>query len=234
MFSRRLARGWSAALAAMFVSQLALAADPKPVDFAHDIVPLLKKHCVKCHAGDSKKGGFSFNTRSELIEGSENGPVIENGKADESRIIQVVLSTDADERMPPEGERLGRSEVDLLKRWINEGTKWEDGFAFKAPAYEPPLKPRTPDLPPAHEGRDQPIDRIIDHYLSQRNQARPAAISDAAFARRVSLDLVGLLPEPERLQKFLNDQRPDKRARYIDELLGDDPGVCGALVDVLE
>ncbi len=152
---------------------LLTADESKPIDFSHEIVPLLKKHCVKCHAGDSKKGGFSFNTRADLLEGSENGPVIEAGKADESRLIHVVLSTDNDTRMPPEGERLSKPEVDLLKRWINQGTKWEDGFAFKAPAYEPPLKPRKPELPPARGGRTNPIDRIIDQYLAQHSTSFP-------------------------------------------------------------
>ncbi|MCC6508979.1 MAG: DUF1549 domain-containing protein [Pirellulaceae bacterium] len=203
-------------------TNIAAAADPKPVDFSHEVVPLLKKHCVKCHAGDSKKGGFSFNTRQDLVEGSENGPVVELGKADASRLIDVVISTDADERMPPEGDRLSRVEVDLLKRWINEGAKWEDGFAFKAPAYEPPLRPRKPELPAARQGRTHPIDRIIDQHLTQRNQPTPPPVSDAVFARRAWLDLTGLLPEPEKLSKFLKDSRTDKRARLIDDLLADD------------
>ncbi|MGN6543876.1 MAG: DUF1549 domain-containing protein, partial [Aureliella sp.] len=201
-----------------------LAADrPKePVDFAHEIVPLLKKHCAECHAGESKKGGFSFNTRADLLEGSENGPVVELGKAAESRLVDVVSSDAEGERMPPEGPRLTDAEVELLKRWIDGGAAWEDGFAFQAAAYEPPLRPRRPELPPAHDGRTQPIDRIIDSYLAEHKLPRPAAIDDAAFARRASLDLTGLLPETDKLNAFLKDQRPDKRSRYIDALLADD------------
>jgi len=40
-----------------------------PVDFAHEVVPILRKHCVECHAGDKKKGGLSMNTRASLLEG---------------------------------------------------------------------------------------------------------------------------------------------------------------------
>lgn len=198
------------------------AQEAKPVDFAHEIVPLLKKHCVKCHAGDSKKGGFSFNTRADLLAGSENGPAIEVGKADHSRLIDVILSKDEDQRMPPEGDRLAKAEVDLLKRWIDQGAKWEDGFAFKAPAYEPPLKPRRPELPPANKGRSHPIDRIIDHYLAEHSTDNPPPIDDATFARRTSLDLVGLLPERDQLERFLNDKAADKRSRWVDQLLADD------------
>ena len=204
-------------------SSAVLADQPvKPLDFAHEIVPLLKKHCAECHAGDSKKGGFSFNTRTDLIAGSENGPVVELGKSAASRLIDVVTSAAQDERMPPEGERLSAGEIELLKRWIDAGAIWEDGFAFKDPAYEPPLKPRKPELPPARDGRTSPIDRIIDGYLAEHNLARPKPLDDAHFARRVSLDLVGLLPEVERLEKFVGDEQTDKRSAYIDALLADD------------
>ncbi len=201
---------------------LLVADDAQPVDFSHEIVPLLKKHCVKCHTGDSKKGGFSFNTRAELLEGSENGPVIETGKADDSRLIHVVVSDDPDQRMPPEGERLAKAEIELLKRWVNQGTKWEDGFAFKAPAYEPPLKPRQPELPPPARGEHtRSIASSITILLSMRKH-HPSRSTTLPSRARTSLDIVGLLPEREQLQRFLNDKAPDKRARWIDQLLADD------------
>ncbi len=192
------------------------------IDFSHDVVPILKAHCSKCHAGQSKKGGFSLNTHEALLSGSENGPVIEAGKASESRLIDVIKSTVTDERMPPEGDRLSDKEIAILERWINQGAKWEAGFAFEGTAYEPPLKPRMPELPEPRNGRTNPIDRIIDHYLAQSKSMVPEPLDDAAFARRASLDLVGLLPEPEVLERYLSDQSADKRARYVDQLLAND------------
>lgn len=192
------------------------------VDFSHDIVPILKKHCAECHAGDKKKGGFSFNDRESLMAGSENGPVVKAGKADTSRLIEVILSTDADEQMPPKGPRLTPAETAALKTWINEGLPWQEGFAFKKAGYEPPLKPRRPELPAAIEGREHPVDRILDHYLAQKKLPRPAPLDDATFARRAHLDLTGLLPEPKALQKFLADPAPGKRESLIQSLLADD------------
>ena len=52
-----------AALLALFATPLAIAAEP--VDFAHDVVPILRQHCGQCHTGDKKKGGLSLNTRIE-------------------------------------------------------------------------------------------------------------------------------------------------------------------------
>ena len=56
-------------------------------------------------------------------------------------------------RFPPEGEPLSAAEVATISRWIDEGLKWEAGFSFGPQAYEPPLKPRMPDLPPPVGGR---------------------------------------------------------------------------------
>ncbi len=195
------------------------------VDFSHDIVPILREHCAACHTGDKKKGGLSMNSRSELMIGGENGKVIEPGKGAESKFIKAILSTDSDEQMPPpdaKEKRVPAEKVALLKAWIDDGVKWEDGFTFRKPAYEPPLKPRTVVLPAAHGARTNPLDRILDAYLAQHGKPQPQPLDDAAFARRAHLDLVGLLPEPDALAKFLADTVPDKRARLVRALLARD------------
>ncbi|MFO1481721.1 MAG: DUF1553 domain-containing protein [Verrucomicrobiaceae bacterium] len=182
------------------------------VDFSHEIVPILREHCTECHAGDKKKGGFSFNDRESLMEGSENGPVIENG-----RLIEVMLSKDPDEQMPPKGKRVPPEKIALLKQWIADGAKWEEGFAFKKPAYEPSLLPRKVTLPESKQAH--PIDRILERYLVQKKLPQPAKLGDAAFLRRASLDLIGLLPTPEELAAF--EKKPD-RAKLVQSLLARD------------
>ncbi|MCF7789857.1 MAG: DUF1549 domain-containing protein [Prosthecobacter sp.] len=189
------------------------------VDFSHQIVPILREHCAECHAGDKKKGGFSFNNRESLLEGGEDGKVVVSGKSAASAMIQAIRSTDPDDQMPPKGKRVPADQIALLKQWIDEGLSWEEGFAFKKPAYEPPLKPRMPVLPAAVEGRSNPIDRILDQYLAQKKYPRPAAIDDATFVRRAYLDLIGLLPSPKDLETFAKDKPADKRANLIKSLL---------------
>ncbi|WP_395746717.1 DUF1549 domain-containing protein [Prosthecobacter sp.] len=189
------------------------------VDFSHQIVPILREHCAECHAGDKKKGGFSFNDRESLMEGGEDGAVVVNGRSAESALIKAILSTDPDEQMPPKGKRVPAEQVALLKQWIDEGLAWEEGFAFKKPAYEPPLKPRSPVLPAAVDGRDNPVDRILDHYLADKKLPRPASIDDSTFVRRAYLDLIGLLPTAEEVATFVKDAGPDKRIRLINTLL---------------
>ncbi len=194
------------------------------VDFNHQIVPLLRKHCGECHTGDKLKGGFSMNDRKALLHGSENGPVIDLEKPEKSLLLELVTTDDKDKRMPPKGSGLSAAEAALLRQWVAEKLPWEPGFAFKAPAYEPPLKPRKVELPAATAGRSHPVDRILDAYYVKNKLAPLPPISDAAFMRRVSLDLVGLLPEPEALANFTASTLPNKRSRLISFLLDNDIG----------
>lgn len=192
------------------------------VDFSHQIVPLIRQHCGECHTGDKLKGGFSMNDRAALLHGSENGPVVDLDHPEKSLLLEVVSTRDEDLRMPPKGEGLSAAEVALIRQWLAEGLPWEPGFAFQAPAYEPPLKPREVTLPPAVAGRDHPVDRLMDAYLARKKLPRPALVDDSAFLRRAHLDLIGLLPAPEEVDAFLNDPAPDKRARLVRALLARD------------
>ena len=203
----------------LLLSLFTVTAATAAVDFSHQIVPILREHCAECHAGDKKKGGFSFNDRESLMEGGEDGAVVVSGKSTESALIKAILSTDPDEQMPPKGKRVPAEQTALLKQWIDEGLVWEEGFAFKKPAYEPPLKPRSPVLPTVVDGRTNPIDRILDQYLADKKLPRPAGIDDATFLRRAYLDLIGLLPTAEEGAAFLKDTSADKRARLVDALL---------------
>src|SRR5437762_13710433 len=122
-------RKTTAPLPFLLICATSLAAEP--VDFAHEIVPILRTHCGQCHTGDKKKGGYSMNTRAALIAGGETDAGAVAGKSDKSELIRRVLSRDKDEQMPPDGPRLTDKEVSLLKRWIDGGLTWEEGFALR-------------------------------------------------------------------------------------------------------
>ena len=198
---------------------VAASSDAAPVDFAHEVVPILRKHCVECHAGDKKKGGLSMNTRASLLEGGENGVVVVAGKSHKSKMLEAIVSADPDIRMPPKGDRLTPAEVSTLRVWVEQGAVWTEGFAFKKPAYEPPLRPRQPVLPEARNGRTHPLDRVLDGWLAEKGAPPPAPADDASFQRRVTLDLIGLLPTADECRTFAADTRPDKRALLVRSLL---------------
>jgi len=199
------------------VNSPAMAQTPKKVDFAHDIVPLLKARCAECHTNGKYKGSFSLDTREAILKKKAVVP----GKSAESELVKRITSDDPEQRMPSKGERLPAREIDLLKAWIDQGLPWQEGFTFKISAYVAPLKPRRPELPPARDGHDHPIDRIVDAYYLQNQVAAPALADDATFMRRLFLDAIGLLPPPEELDAFLQDTSSDKRFRLIRRVLDD-------------
>lgn len=220
---------WQRTIASLFVILLAaprlLSAvdDPsgtqQPLDFAHQIALILKQHCVECHGGENAKGGFSLNTRELFLEDDMAVP----GKADESHFLELISSTDPKQQMPPPGKpRVSPEKIALLRAWVGKGMKWDAGFTFATQKYEPPLRPRRPELPPIVEGRSNPVDRIVDAWFAANSRPRPKTIDDETFLRRVHLDLVGLLPTPEVLSEFQADKSSDKRTRMIHELLADD------------
>ncbi len=184
-------------------------------DFAHRVVPILQKHCIECHGGRRHEGDFSLNTRETLLEAEAVSP----GKSSDSYLIDLVTSEDPDERMPKKKPPLSAEDIENLREWIDAGAPWDAGLTFAATDYEPPLLPRRPKLPHVQEGRANPVDRILDAYLEQHKVQRPAALGDAAFLRHVCLDIVGLLPTPDRLHAFLESKDPTKRERVVDELL---------------
>jgi mono/diheme cytochrome c family protein len=189
------------------------------VDFVHDVAPILREHCGTCHIGNQREGGFSLNTRQEVLAGADSGPVVtwEEGKT--SELLVRVTTDDEGMRMPPEGDPLTPEQVAVLRRWIEARLPWDDQFRFVKPSYEPPLRPRRPELPQTRDGRSHPVDRILDAYLERHGIQRPEPVSDAAFLRRAHLDLIGLLPTPAELDAFQDDSDPDKREKLIDELL---------------
>ncbi|MDA0657391.1 MAG: DUF1549 domain-containing protein [Planctomycetota bacterium] len=193
----------------------------KPIDFAHDVVPILNRHCVACHGGKEAKGGFSMNTRELVLEAE----VVDLKQPEHSRLLQLILSSDPESQMPPkEVERLSPADVSVLQQWVEAGLPWESGYSFAGRAYEPPLAPRRPALPPVVDGRDNPVDRILDAYLVEQHQTRPTPIDDQQFLRRVYLDVVGILPPPERVTAFVAEPASDKRSKLIDELLNNREG----------
>ena len=137
--------------------------------------------------------------------------------------------------MPPKGEPLTAKEVALLEAWIDQGFAWEDGFTFKGADYVAPLQaaPADPAAGP-RRAATIPIDRIVDAYFAQHKVSPPAPLDDAAFMRRVYLDVIGLLPAPEEVDAFLKDTAADKRARLDPPTAGRQARLRRALADLLE
>jgi Protein of unknown function (DUF1549)/Protein of unknown function (DUF1553)/Planctomycete cytochrome C len=205
--------------------QLAPVADHK-VDFHKEVVPILAGSCVKCHANARHEGGLSIEDRTSILKGGDDGPVIVVGKSADSLLIQLVSGFDPDRIMPAKGPRLTPEQIGILRAWIDQGLNWEAGFTFHHAPAAPlrPLRPKLPDVATANHSNN-PIDRLLapyfaTHHVAAADLAHNTA-DDRTFIRRVSLDLIGLLPEPGDVDRFVADTSADKRTKLVEHLLAD-------------
>jgi hypothetical protein len=181
------------------------------VDFARDLAPLLERACGRCHAGGRASGGLRLETAALL------GEVVVPGQSGRSPLVRRLLGQDG-ERMPRDAPPLRPEEVELVRRWIDEGAagipRREGHWAYRAPRR--PSVPAGPDLGWART----PIDRFILARL-RRAGLRPApAAGRQTMIRRVTLDLTGLPPTPAEIDAYLADRAPGAYQRLVDRLLG--------------
>lgn len=184
------------------------------VDFAGEIQPILHSRCAGCHSGEKPQGGFSVLTRTALLSGGVSGPALKPGASGDSLLIRRVTAGEA--RMPLGQDALSGGEVDLLRRWIDEGAEWNAVAAMAQPVNTrvKPVRPVVPASPHAN-----PIDAFLERQWRDKVVAVPALVDDAVFARRVFFDLIGLPPSPQELADFLESTQAAKRELLIDDLL---------------
>ena len=190
----------------------------RAVDFAKEIKPLFEAACIKCHAKGKDKGGLSIETREAFFKGGDTGAAAVAGKSAESLIVEAVSGLDPDTAMPKKGTKWTAEQVGLLRAWIDQGAAWPAGITFAKPVPEN-LHPREVAL--AARPSVHPIDDLLSRYFADKGVAFPNAVDDRTFARRVWLDVIGLLPTPEQLDAFLADTAADKRAKLVATLLAD-------------
>jgi uncharacterized membrane protein/mono/diheme cytochrome c family protein len=95
--------------------------------YAKDIKPLLDRSCVKCHGPEKRKGGLRLDKKRYAMKGGETGAAIVPGNIGESLLIKyITLSPDDEDIMPSKGKLLANSEVETLKKWIEQGAEWPD------------------------------------------------------------------------------------------------------------
>jgi hypothetical protein len=206
--------GLAAAGAPRAAARTQVAPAPAPISFNREILPILANNCFACHGPDEKKREtkFHFDTQEGMF--LKRG-VIEPGNAAESLLVEKITDPNPKDRMPPpdSGHSLTPKQIDLLRRWIDEGAKWDTHWAY--------VPPKRPELPPVRDASwvRNPIDQFILARL-EREGLKPSPEADKeTLLRRVTLDLTGLPPTVAEVDAFLADSSPDAYERRVDELL---------------
>ncbi|HVY71457.1 MAG TPA: DUF1553 domain-containing protein [Verrucomicrobiae bacterium] len=188
------------------------------VDFARDVLPVLSDNCFHCHGPDEKarKAKLRFDTKEGAFRLDKNGKsVLVPGKSSESEMIRRLTTSDPDDKMPPpdSNRKLTPRQIEILARWVDQGAKWGQHWAFQPVHVTPPLKTKRQNW-----ARNE-----IDQYVLARLEKEglpPAPQADKErLIRRVTLDLTGLPPTTEETDAFLADRSPKAYERVLDRLL---------------
>jgi len=139
-------------LPAWVLASAILGAADTPISYTRDIRPILSENCFYCHGQDpnQRKADIRFDT----LQGQKESGTITPGKPSESPLIDRIHSGDATKLMPPpkSNRKLTADQKKLLERWIAEGARFEDHWAFV-----PPVRPPVPEVP----GITHPVDRFL-------------------------------------------------------------------------
>jgi hypothetical protein len=190
---------------------------PKTVQFNRDIRPILADNCYACHGPDKdkRKAKLRLDTKEGLFTANKDAAPVVPGKPDESDMYRRIISHDPDELMPQSktGKTLSAQQIALIKRWIEQGAKWEGHWA-----YNPLVRPAVPQVKHASWIKN-PIDNFILARL-QMEGLKPSPEADKRILiRRLSFDLTGLPPTPEEAQAFVADKNPNAYEKLVDRLL---------------
>jgi len=191
---------------------------PEVVEFNRDIRPILSDNCFYCHGPDKNKrqADLRLDTEAGLLgTAGDAGPVLP-GKPDDSPLLQRILTSDPETHMPPPatGKVLTADQIQLLRRWIQQGGRYEGHWAFL------PLQAAaaggTDHSPTAVAAK---IDDYIDAGLQSAGLPGVQQADRVTLIRRLSFDLLGLPPTPAETAAFVADQSPDAVRKLVDRLL---------------
>ncbi len=193
-------------------SSAAFAEPGSEVDFDAEIKPILSDRCFLCHGPDANKREAELRLD---LEAEAKKSAIVPGKPTESELFRRITSTDADERMPPLHSKLSLStkEIDLIKRWIEQGAAWKEHWAFS-----PPKIVKIPQVKNPQWGHNE-IDAFILARMEKAGVSPATPAMRERLLRRVTFDLTGLPPTLKEMDEFLADDSPTAYERVVDRLL---------------
>ncbi|MFK8111229.1 MAG: c-type cytochrome domain-containing protein [Rubripirellula sp.] len=96
------------------------------VSFRNQIAPILRDSCLACHGAKKAEGGYRVDSYEELRKAGDSGEMPIATTADqESELLRRIICEDESERMPAETEPLSQSQMELFKKWIAGGAKFD-------------------------------------------------------------------------------------------------------------
>lgn len=198
------------------IAHVATGADAE-ISFNRDIRPILSANCYHCHGPDSshREAELRLDTYAGATAFHGDEAAVVPGRVSESLLIGRIESADKDERMPPidSGLKLSTEQIKLLTRWIANGAKWDEHWAFVRPQ-----RAAQPTVGDSSWCRN-PLDYFVLARLEKANLKPNREADRRALIRRVTLDLTGVLPTLEEVDTFVEDASGNAYEKVVNRLL---------------
>ncbi|MFL5811232.1 MAG: PSD1 and planctomycete cytochrome C domain-containing protein [Flavisolibacter sp.] len=194
---------------------------PDRVSFNFHIRPILSDKCFKCHGPDANKRQAHLrldiaDSAFAPLKDTKGAFALVAGKPEESELYKRVSSTDTSYMMPDPDSHLGaltQYQIKLFKKWIEQGAQYEPHWAFT-----PPQKHPLPEVSDKAWAKNE-IDYFILAKLDENNLSPNEEADKERLLKRASLDITGLPPSIEMMDRFLNDKSSNAYDKMVNELI---------------
>ena len=182
------------------------------IEFNKDIRPLLTDRCFSCHGPDerARKAKLRLDTFEGATKDLGGYAAIIPGDPENSELVVRAIHESLDEIMPPTKSKIPKltsKEVNTIKDWIKSGAKYQQHWAF------------TPVKNPQYDSKSNLIDSFIENRLKKEGLTFSSEANPNTLIRRVYLDLIGLLPTPEEVKSFVENNSNNDYEKIVSKLL---------------
>ncbi len=193
--------------------------------FESKIRPVMAQQCFSCHTS-SKLGGLRLDSREAILKGGNSGPAVVPGEPERSVLLTAIRHSGS-LRMPKGGTRLPETDIVNFTSWIKDGAFWPaENIVVKEYTMEQKqlwsVQPLKKPLVPEVKDKAWPLNDVDRFVLAklEKEGLKPASLADRrTLLRRVSYDLIGLMPSHEQVKAFEADTSPDAYEKVVDRLL---------------
>ncbi|MCX2452428.1 PSD1 and planctomycete cytochrome C domain-containing protein [Pedobacter sp. PLR] len=193
---------------------------PDTVSYNFHVRPILSDKCFACHGPDANKreAGLRLDIAEAAYKALKENPsahALVPFKPGASEVFLRISSTDSALIMPPKSShlKLTTHEIAVIEKWIKQGAKYERHWAFT-----PPKMPKIPTVKTEDWAKNE-LDYFVLQKLEQQGVKPNPEADKERILKRLSLDLTGLPPGIELMDKYLADGSSNAYEKVVESLL---------------
>ena len=192
--------------------------------FEREVAPILNRRCLDCHHNGKDSGGISF----EESGSARLDDIIKPGNSNDSYLVKLITPDEfGNAAMPKQRNGLTESQIETIRKWIDDGGKWPDGFRIQPGnqvntewwSLRPLVPIVVPDVDEPETWARNGIDNFVLRKLSEQGLSPSPPADPRTVVRRLYFDLTGLPPPIDVIESYAANPDDGHYERIVDELL---------------